>query len=129
MLDIKLEHLSEAGVEYFIKDFDIEAYKFPESVTSQESLEEAKIIKKKYIEFLEEIIAQEIKLLKESKLYNSYSSYWVTSEVYIPLSKRTINVAPSNSTAFEEKEFKDWRVGLGLNYLMSNKNNVFIGIS
>jgi len=119
VLDEKLSYLIKNAVNFDEQGFEIQNYKFPDDEIKKDSIE-AKIIRKQYFVFLENLIDKEIELLKESKLFNAYRTNWISVEAFYPLTAQSFNTSPNDSTAFTAKDFNDWRLSLGFNFLRSN---------
>jgi len=62
-------------------------------------------------------------LVKKDTLYNGYNTWWWSNELFVPVTTRSVNVAPNDSTSFSQKDFRDWRFSSGMNFLFGTSNN------
>jgi|GEM_PF-1734654 len=121
ILDKKLSRLAAKKINFSTTKID-EIQKILDDTDVPEKEIEKSLIEKKYFDFLQKIIDEELKLMKEDKLYNGFNTRWWSTELFVPFTKQSVNVAPDNSTSFEAQEFRDWRFSSGLNFLFGTSD-------
>lgn len=100
-----------------IKDQIEEEIKDDKELSASDSKDSEKVLKK-YYEFYKKISEKEIKNIKENKLFNSYTLWWIGGSLDIPFTGKDINVKSTKTVGnFETIRYDRWRLDGFLNML------------
>lgn len=108
--------------ETFDKELDIDNYGETEELEKKKN--EKNLIETKFFEFYKDILDEELKYAKEAHLIRRSHLFWISANIFVPVTGREVNYA-TDSLTVNNATFNDLRGEITGNYLLSGYDDIF----